>query len=73
MLQDLNPSLKLFQYETLLDLGKDNPVDPVPPSPSDLACIMYTSGSSGQPKGVLLTHRNLVSAGRSLPIVLSLH
>ncbi|CAH8436741.1 unnamed protein product [Schistosoma turkestanicum] len=31
-------------------------------TPSDLAVIMYTSGSTGQPKGVEMTHENLVSA-----------
>ncbi len=29
--------------------------------PSDLASIVYTSGTTGDPKGVMLTHRNLVS------------
>lgn len=29
--------------------------------PNDLATIMYTSGTTGNPKGVMLTHRNLLS------------
>ena len=29
-------------------------------SPEDLAYIIYTSGSTGQPKGVMVSHRNLV-------------
>jgi long-chain acyl-CoA synthetase len=30
-------------------------------SPEDLATIIYTSGTTGEPKGVMLTHANLVS------------
>lgn len=32
----------------------------------DLASIIYTSGSTGEPKGVMLTHLNMVSATRSV-------
>jgi acyl-CoA synthetase (AMP-forming)/AMP-acid ligase II len=32
----------------------------------DLAAIVYTSGSSGDPKGVMLTHRNMLAAATSI-------
>lgn len=34
---------------------------PTPPGADDLAAIVYTSGTTGKPKGVMLTHRNVVS------------
>jgi acyl-CoA synthetase (AMP-forming)/AMP-acid ligase II len=30
------------------------------PNPSDIALLQYTSGSTGQPKGVMVTHRNII-------------
>lgn len=38
---------------------------PVEPSAEDLACIVYTSGTTGKPKGVMLTHKNITSNVRS--------
>ena len=53
-------------YKELLDLGKDtsnqNDVETRKSEvvEDDLATIIYTSGTTGKPKGVMLTHKNIV-------------
>ena len=56
-----NRGIKVLTFAALMELGKANTVDPTPPGPEDICCIMYTSGTSGTPKGVVLHHRAVVS------------
>src|SRR5205085_2660111 len=52
-------------WDEALDTGAAQPdtiaqrVDAL--APDDIACIIYTSGTGGAPKGVLLTHRNIIA------------
>jgi long-chain acyl-CoA synthetase len=53
----------LVSYNDLLRIGSALAGDfDAQVSPEDLAVIMYTSGSTGIPKGVMLTHKNLLEA-----------
>jgi fatty-acyl-CoA synthase len=50
------------EWEDMLANGRELPAALV--RPGDVTNIQYTSGTTGSPKGVLLTHRNLVNNGR---------
>ena len=51
---------KILNFSQLMDLGKTHPYQPVEVKPEDLATLIYTSGTTGKPKGVMLSHRNLL-------------
>ncbi|XP_077000644.1 long-chain-fatty-acid--CoA ligase 1 isoform X4 [Tamandua tetradactyla] len=52
--------VEIMSMKALEDLGKVNRWKPKPPTPEDLAVICFTSGTTGNPKGALITHQNIV-------------
>jgi acyl-CoA synthetase (AMP-forming)/AMP-acid ligase II len=53
-------------FEAALHTGESAPPVHSDSIDIDLAAIIYTSGSMGQPKGVMLTHRNMLTAATSI-------
>jgi len=67
---DIPPEVKVVPFTEVVELGENSDgtvtQKSCPPGPNDIAIIMYTSGSTGVPKGVMLSHHNLVSSMGSL-------
>ena len=62
--------VQIIPFYDVVHMGKkmsrSTEFEAVPPHENDPAIIMYTSGSTGVPKGVILSHRNILSTLTSI-------
>jgi len=54
-------SVNVVKYEDFYAAGEANLVDGVASDPEDLCTIMYTSGTTGDPKGVMIKNKNVLA------------
>lgn len=63
----IEAGIEVVTFDSVIGLGGGPANAQVhPPSPSDMACIMYTSGTTGTPKGVVHTHSSIVAVTAAL-------
>ncbi|NXJ78777.1 ACSL5 ligase, partial [Trogon melanurus] len=53
--------VEILALQEVEELGRNNIREPVPPKPQDLCIVCFTSGTTGNPKGAMLTHQNVVA------------
>ena len=70
LLSDHSVSVQTID-EIIASESSEEPILPIAIDGEDLAYVVYTSGSTGQPKGVCVTHKNLVYSTTSRFDILS--
>ncbi len=78
--KELDTDKKVYSFDYLMDIGKKVRNDKkkefqkrrIDTLSSDIATLMYTSGTSGEPKGTPLTHANIMHNVKILPRILDI-
>ncbi|OBA20033.1 acetyl-CoA synthetase-like protein [Metschnikowia bicuspidata var. bicuspidata NRRL YB-4993] len=60
---EVRPDIKFYSFDEVIALGEEDAQKPLEnkAKPTDICCIMYTSGSTGDPKGVVITQANILA------------
>ncbi|KAL7719916.1 Long-chain-fatty-acid-CoA ligase [Entamoeba marina] len=59
---DIPVDIRHYNYNELLNYGRQHLIEPDLPQPDDTFSVIFTSGTSGKPKGVVHTHRSVNNA-----------
>lgn len=56
-----NRGIEIYSFDEVEKLGAQKDHPELPPQSGDICTICYTSGTTGNPKGVVLTHQNVLA------------
>ena len=75
-IRGVRETIQVVHFDELREVGKGQPTEGMAarrPKPETVACIMYTSGTTGAPKGVVLTNSNLIASVGAIITLLGHH